>query len=146
MPKGVGHGGGRRKLSQAFPSFLKVFFNPEKTRENPEKNMLENVEIIRVGFWQNGFFADFYFWAAEFFRGFSRRIFSPHFCGKKCPEKSSRKIPAKSSKIYTTKILRHISAEWPGQKLTQKKKRLKPQNKRLENVEITQKVGDVVMS
>ena len=51
--------------------------------------------IFRVGFWQNGFFADFYFWAAEFFREFSRRIFSPHFCGKKCPEKSSRKIPAK---------------------------------------------------
>ena len=50
---------------------------------------------FRVGFWQNGFFADFYFWAAGFFRGFPRRIFSPHFCGKKCPEKSSRKIPAK---------------------------------------------------
>ena len=31
------------------------------------------------------FFADF----------FCRRIFSPHFCGKKCPEKSSRKIPGK---------------------------------------------------
>ena len=38
---------------------------------------------------------DFYFRAAGFFRGFSRRIFSPHFCGKKCPEKSSRKIPGK---------------------------------------------------
>ena len=50
--------------------------------------------IFRVGFWQNGFFADFYFWAAGFFRGFSRRIFS-HFCGKKCPEKSSRKISGK---------------------------------------------------
>ena len=52
---------------------------------------LKDDQVIRVGFWQNGFFADFYFWAA----GFSRRIFSPHFCGKKCPEKSSRKIPAK---------------------------------------------------
>ena len=31
----------------------------------------------------------------DFFRGFSRRIFSPHFCGKKCPEKFSRKIPGK---------------------------------------------------
>ena len=50
---------------------------------------------LRAGFRQNGFFADFYFWAAGFFRGFSRRIFSPHFCGKKCPEKSSRKIPGK---------------------------------------------------
>ena len=34
------------------------------------------------------FFADF---LAGFFRGFSRRICSPQFCGKKCPEKSSRK-------------------------------------------------------
>ena len=52
-------------------------------------------EIFRAGFRQNGFFADFYFWAAGFFRGFCRWIFSPHFCGKKCPEKSSRKIPGK---------------------------------------------------
>ena len=37
---------------------------------------------VRVGVWQNGFFADFYFWAAGFFRGFCRRIFSPHFCGE----------------------------------------------------------------
>ena len=59
------------------------------------RNVIDYIYImIRVGFWQNGFFADFYFWAAGFFRGFSRRIFS-HFCGKKCPEKSSRKIPGK---------------------------------------------------
>ena len=70
------------------------------------------IVILRAGFWQNGFFADFcfffgppdffagffspvfyfFFWAAGFFRGFSRRIFFPHFCGKKCPEKSSGKI------------------------------------------------------
>ena len=62
------------------------------------------IRIVRVGFWQNGFVADFYFWAAGFFRRFCRRIFSPQFCGKKYPEESSRKIPAKSSKICTTKI------------------------------------------
>ena len=55
----------------------------------------KNTQIVRVGFGQNGFFADFYFWATGFFRGFCRRIFSPHFCGKKWPEKSSRKIPGK---------------------------------------------------
>ena len=32
-------------------------------------------------------------------------MFSPNFCGERCPEKSSREIPAKSSKICTTKIL-----------------------------------------
>ena len=55
----------------------------------------DNKIFLRAGSRQNGFFADFYFWAAGFFRGFCRRIFSPHFCGKKCPEKSSRKIPGK---------------------------------------------------
>ena len=38
----------------------------------------------------------FIFGPPNFFRGFSRRIFSPHFFGKKCPEKSSRKIPGKT--------------------------------------------------
>ena len=56
---------------------------------------------VRVGFWQNGFFADLYFSGAGVFRGFSRRIFSPHFCGNKCPERSSRKIPGKIlQKLY----------------------------------------------
>ena len=69
-------------------------------------------DFIRVGFWQNGFFADFYFWAAGFFRGFSRRIFSPHFCGKSAQKNPPGKSPRKSSRIYTTKILRHTSADW----------------------------------
>ena len=56
----------------------------------------------------------FFFWAAGFFRGFCRRIFSP-FCGKKCPEKSSRKIPGKILQKLYKKNPRHISAEGPGQ-------------------------------
>ena len=55
-------------------------------------------------FWQNGFFADFYFWAAGFFRGFSRRIFLLIFVGKSAQKNPPRKSPAKSSKILTTKI------------------------------------------
>ena len=40
-----------------------------------------------------------------FSRGFGLPdFFSSFFSGKKCPETSSRKIPAKSSKNYTTKI------------------------------------------
>ena len=74
-------------------------------------------KIPRVGFWQNGFFAYFCFWAAGFFHGFSRRIFSPRFCGeKKCPEKSSRKIPGKILQKLCNKNPRHISTEGPGQK------------------------------
>ena len=60
---------------------------------------------FRAGFRQNGFFADFYFWAAGFFRGFSRRIFSPHFCGEKVPRKILQENPRQNPpKIYTTKI------------------------------------------
>ena len=60
-------------------------------------------EILRVGFWQNGFFADFYFWAAGFFRGFSRRIFFLIFVGKSAQKKSSRKIPTKIFQILYNK-------------------------------------------
>ena len=78
----------RKPQSQIHPFFQK--FKLWKAQETTE-----NCRFFRAGFRQNGFFADFYFWAAGFFRGFSRRILSPHFCGKKCPEKSSRKIPGK---------------------------------------------------
>ena len=66
--------------------------------------------------------------AERIFRGFlflSRRIFSRIFSpdffssflwGKSAQKNPPRKSPGKSSKIYTTKILRHISADWPGQK------------------------------
>ena len=83
---------------------------------------------VRVVSWQNGFFADSYlFWAAgfssripicfgpaDFLRGFCRRICSPHFRGKKCPEKSSRKIPGKILQYLYYKNPRHISAEGAG--------------------------------
>ena len=47
---------------------------------------------------------DFYFWSRRIFRGFCRRIFSPQFCQKKCPEESSSKIPGKIFQNCTTKI------------------------------------------
>ena len=49
--------------------------------------------IFRVGFWQNGFFADFYFWAAGIFRGFCRRIFSPHLWGNPRHQTSQKTAP-----------------------------------------------------
>ena len=60
--------------------------------------------LIRVGFWQNGFFADFHFWAAGIFRGFCCRIFSPHFCGKKCPEN-----PQENPRQYPPKLIQQKS-------------------------------------
>ena len=71
---------------------------------------------VRVGFWQNGFFADFYFWAADgFSRILSPELFSSFLWGKSGQIFFPGKSAAKSSKFYTTKILRHISADWPGQ-------------------------------
>ena len=49
-------------------------------------------------FSKNRFFADFYFWAAGFFCGFSRRIFLPHLVGKsaqKNPPGNPRQNPPK---------------------------------------------------
>ena len=51
--------------------------------------------IFRVSFWQNGFFADFYFWAARYFADFVAGFFSSSLW-EKCPEKSSRKIPRRN--------------------------------------------------
>ena len=48
---------------------------------------------LRAGFRQNGFFADFYFWAAGFFRGFSRRIFCSSFLWEKVPRKILQENP-----------------------------------------------------
>ena len=42
---------------------------------------------------------EFYFRAAGFFRGFCCRSLSPHFCEKKCPVKSPRKILSKILQI-----------------------------------------------
>ena len=70
--------------------------------------------FLRVGFWQNGFLADFNVRAAGFCRGVVAGFFS-HFCGQKCPEKSSRKIPDKILQILYNKNPRQFSAEGPGQ-------------------------------
>ena len=51
------------------------------------------MSLFRVGFWQNGFFADFYFWAAGFFRGFCRRIFFPSFLWRKVHRKILQENP-----------------------------------------------------
>ena len=50
-----------------------------------------------------GIFCGFFFLSRRIFRGFSRRIFFPHFCGKSAQKNSLGKSPGKSSKIYTTK-------------------------------------------
>ena len=80
---------------------------------------LRNFEkIVGAGFRQNGFFADFFFFGRQIFsRIFSPDFFSSFFVGKSAQKNPPGKSPEKSSKFYTTKILQHISADWPEQKL-----------------------------
>ena len=86
--------------------FLRIFV---VERRFWTQNSAFQAQNVRVGFWQKGFFADFCWWAAGFWRGFCRRIFSSHYCGRKVPRKIlPRKSPAKSSQIYTTKSLTHF--------------------------------------
>ena len=72
---------------------------------------------LRVGFWQNGFLADLIFEHPDFVADFVAGFFLLIFVGKKCPEKSSRKIPDKILQILYNKNPRQFSTEGPGQQV-----------------------------
>ena len=57
----------------------------------------------------------FIFEPPDFFADFVAGFFLLIFAGKKCPKKSSRKIPGKILQNLHNKNPRHISAEGPGQ-------------------------------
>ena len=56
---------------------------------------------------------------ADFLGGFILLI----FVGKSAQKNPPGKSPGKSSKFYTTKILQHISADWPGQQMLENRVR-----------------------
>ena len=56
----------------------------------------------------------FIFGPPDFFADFVVGFFLLIFVGKSAQKNSPGKSPAKSSKFHTTRILRHISADWPG--------------------------------
>ena len=60
--------------------------------------------FFRVGFWQNGLFADFILGPPDFFVDFVAGSFLHILWEKKGPEKPSRKIPGKILQILYTKI------------------------------------------
>ena len=74
---------------------------------------LEPIDLLGPVLGRMDFSRIFIFGPPDFFADFLPGSFSPHFCGKKCPEKSSRKI---LQNLYN-KNPRHISAEGPGQDL-----------------------------
>ena len=57
----------------------------------------------------------FIFEPPDFFADFLAGFFPLIFVGKSAQKNPPGKSPGKSSKIYTTKILQHISADCPGQ-------------------------------
>ena len=71
--------------------------------------------VVRADFWQNGFFADFIFRPPDSFADILAGFLLLIFVGKKCPLKSSRKIPGKILQKSSNKNPRHISAEGPDQ-------------------------------
>ena len=58
----------------------------------------------------------FIFGPPDFFADFLAGFFLI-FVGKSAQKNPPGKSPAKSSKIYTTKLLQHISADCPGQRI-----------------------------
>ena len=94
--------------------------------QKPQNIRNENHHLALLGFGRTDVSRIFIFeplvFFADFLAGFSHRYY-----GKRCPEKSSRKIPGKILQKLYNKNPRHISAEGPGQDLgdTQKGASLK---------------------
>ena len=76
-------------------------------------------QLLGSGFGRTDFSRIFIFGPPFFFADFLAGFYLLIFVGKSAQKNPPGKSPRKSSKIYTTKILRHISAEWPGQQLQQ---------------------------
>ena len=69
------------------------------------------IRNVGVGFWQNGVFGDFFCGPPDFLADFVVGFFLLIFVGKSAQKNPPGKSPAKSSKIYTTKIQRKTKGQ-----------------------------------
>ena len=76
-------------------------------------------EFLGPAFGRTDFSRIFIFEPPDFFADFLAGFFLLIFVGKSAQKNPPGKSPAKSSEIYTTKILQHISADCPGQEFPQ---------------------------
>ena len=79
----------------------------------------KGAEMLGSVFGRTDFSRIFVFGRADFFADLVAGFFLLIFVGKSAQKNPPGKSPAKSSKFYTTKILRHISADWPGQEMVE---------------------------
>ena len=73
--------------------------------------------MLGSGFGRTDFSRIFIFGPPDFFADFVAGFFLLIIVGKSAQKNPPGKSPQKSSKIYTTNILRHTSADWAGQEV-----------------------------
>ena len=101
---------------QELLNYILILLQNPVIGETPTKQ--GTVTILRVGFWQKlrtDFSRIFIFGPPDFFADFVAGFFLLIFVGKKCPEKSSRKIPGKILQNLYNKNPRQLSVEGLGQ-------------------------------
>ena len=90
------------RIKHAALVFQKTIF--EGRNSGLKRNARRTSQILGSVLGRMDFSQIFIFGPRDFFADFETDS-SPHFCGNKCPEKSSRNIPGKLLQICTTKIL-----------------------------------------
>ena len=105
---GVGLGGGGVEVGESQGDFL---------MERGSRRKGASWDLLGPVHGRTDFSRIFIFGPPDFFADFLAGFFLLIFVGKSAQKNPPGKSPGKSSKIYTTKILQHISADWPGQNL-----------------------------